>query len=130
MNALGIQSGSEKDTPAYLTGAILASLAVKTVAVARQALELTQEFSAGGGDGDSRLARINIVGGGSQNQVLNQLITDVAGCEVVAGPVEATLMGNLLMQFNAAGDLGTDTIRQVVERSCEVVSYQPRAMTP
>jgi rhamnulokinase len=130
MNALGIQSGSEKDTPAYLTGAILASLAVKTVAVARQALELTQEFSAGGGDGDSRLARINIVGGGSQNQVLNQLIADVAGCEVVAGPVEATLMGNLLMQFNAAGDLGTDTIRQVVERSCEVVSYQPRAMTP
>jgi rhamnulokinase len=130
MNALGIQPGSEKDTPAYLTGAILASLAVKTVVVARQALELTLESSAGGGDGDSRLARINIVGGGSQNQVLNQLIADVAGCEVVAGPVEATLMGNLLMQFHAAGDLGTDTIRQVVERSCEVVSYQPRAMTP
>ena len=79
---------------------------------------------------DEWIARINIVGGGSQNQVLNQLIADVAGCEVVAGPVEATLMGNLLMQFHAAGDLGTDTIRQVVERSCEVVSYQPRAMTP
>jgi len=130
MNALGIQPGSEKDTPAYLTGAILASLAVKTVAVARQALELNLESGEGGGDGHSRLARINIVGGGSQNQVLNQLIADVAGCEVVAGPVEATLMGNFLMQFHAAGDLGTDTIRQVIERSCEVVSYQPRAMTP
>jgi rhamnulokinase len=72
-----------------------------------------------------KINQIHIVGGGSQNRVLNQLIADRSGMPVVAGPVEATLMGNLLMQFHAAGDLGSDTIRDVVRRSYELTVFEP-----
>ena len=55
-----------------------------------------------------RIDVIHIVGGGSQNQLLCQLIADAAGLPVVAGPVEATALGNLLVQARTHGVLDGD----------------------
>ncbi len=52
-----------------------------------------------------RLEPIHIVGGGTQNRLLNQLTADATGRQVVAGPVEATAIGNLLMQAIALGNI-------------------------
>ena len=49
------------------------------------------------------VSRLHIIGGGSQNQLLNRLTPEATGLEVVAGPVEATAMGNILVQAKAAG---------------------------
>jgi rhamnulokinase len=48
---------------------------------------------------------VHVVGGGSRNQLLNQAVADVTGLPVVAGPVEATALGNLLVQLIALGDV-------------------------
>jgi rhamnulokinase len=48
---------------------------------------------------------VHVVGGGSRNQLLNQTVADVTGLPVVAGPVEATALGNLLVQLIALGEL-------------------------
>ena len=51
----------------------------------------------------SRFEEIRIVGGGSRNRLLNQFTADATGCTVVAGPVEATALGNIAMQMLATG---------------------------
>jgi len=48
---------------------------------------------------------VHIVGGGSRNQLLNQTVADVTGLPVTAGPVEATALGNTLVQLIALGDI-------------------------
>jgi rhamnulokinase len=50
---------------------------------------------------------INIVGGGSQNDLLNQFAADATGCRIVAGPAEATSIGNIIMQLHALGEIKT-----------------------
>ncbi len=61
---------------------------------------------------------IHIVGGGSQNSLLNQLTANATGRRVVPGPVEATAIGNGLVQAMACGELGsTGEIRQVIRDS-------------
>ena len=70
---------------------------------------------------------LHIVGGGSQNRLLCQLAADVTGHLVVAGPTEATALGNVLMQAMALGHLGSlPDLRAVVRRSADVVTYEPR----
>jgi len=48
---------------------------------------------------------VHIVGGGSRNQLLNQAVADVTGVPVIAGPVEATALGNICVQLIALGDI-------------------------
>lgn len=73
---------------------------------------------------------IHIVGGGSQNQLLNQFTADACGRPVIAGPVEATALGNVLTQARAAGDLSTlADIREVVRRSESIQEYVPGSTT-
>ncbi|MCU0486416.1 MAG: rhamnulokinase [Anaerolineales bacterium] len=73
-----------------------------------------------------RLDPIHIIGGGSQNRLLNQLTADCTGRNVVAGPVEATAIGNILMQAIALGHLGSlADARGMVNRSFEVETYHP-----
>ena len=70
---------------------------------------------------------IHIVGGGSQNQLLCQLTADACQLPVVAGPVEATALGNVLVQAMAVGLLGSlADVRAVVRRSVTLAEYQPR----
>ena len=70
---------------------------------------------------------VHIVGGGSRNELLCQFTADASGLPVTAGPVEATALGNLLVQARAAGVVGQSLadIRQVVRASTEVKTYQP-----
>ena len=73
------------------------------------------------------LETIHIVGGGCQNRLLCQLAADATQRPVVAGPVEATAAGNVLMQALARGRVGTlAEAREVVRRSFEVLTYEPR----
>lgn len=70
---------------------------------------------------------IHIVGGGTQNELLNQLTADACGKPVVAGPIEATAIGNILVQAIATGALPSlDAARQVVRDSFPLKRYEPR----
>lgn len=70
---------------------------------------------------------INIVGGGSQNALLNQLTANAAGLPVQAGPVEATVLGNALVQLIAQGELASITeARQLIAQGSETRFYEPQ----
>lgn len=74
-----------------------------------------------------RVETIHIVGGGVQNRQLCQMAADACNRAVVAGPIEATAIGNLMMQAVAAGDVGSIAeAREVIRRSFEVTTYEPR----
>jgi rhamnulokinase len=74
----------------------------------------------------SRIATIHVVGGGSQNRLLCQFTADACGRVVLAGPAEATAIGNVLVQAIAAGDLGSIVeARDVVRASFPPVRYEP-----
>jgi rhamnulokinase len=70
---------------------------------------------------------VHIVGGGSQNRLLCQLTADASGKLVIAGPVEATALGNVLIQARTAGTIfgGLPTIRALVGSSTEPERYYP-----
>jgi rhamnulokinase len=71
--------------------------------------------------------KIHVVGGGCQNRLLCQLTADRSGLPVVAGPVEATALGNVLIQARAHGRVGSlAEIRQVIARSFDPIRYEPR----
>lgn len=74
-----------------------------------------------------KLHTLHIVGGGSKNALLNQAAADATGRVVVAGPVEATAAGNLLVQAAAVGKVkGLAGIREVVRASFPVATFRPR----
>ena len=73
-----------------------------------------------------RLDTIHVVGGGSQNALLCQFTADACNRPVLAGPVEATAIGNVLVQAIGLGVLGSlAEAREVVRRSFEVRTYTP-----
>jgi rhamnulokinase len=74
-----------------------------------------------------RIETIHIVGGGARNRQLCQATADACHRVVLAGPVEATAIGNLLVQAIARGDLGSIVeARQVVRASFAVDRYEPQ----
>ena len=74
-----------------------------------------------------RLPTVHIFGGGSQNKFLNQFAADATNRIIVAGPVEATAIGNVLVQALALGQLGSLAEgRALVRRSFEVTTYEPQ----
>ena len=72
---------------------------------------------------------VHIAGGGSQNELLCQLSADRLGLPVVAGPVEATALGNVLVQARATGLLSgsLESLRAVAARSASTRRFEPRA---
>jgi len=73
------------------------------------------------------VSTIHIVGGGSQNWLLNQFTADATGKPVQAGPVEATATGNALVQAIALGYLGSHAeLREVVRNSFELRTFEPK----
>ena len=73
------------------------------------------------------IKRLHIIGGGSQHELLNQLTADALGLPVWAGPVEATAMGNILVQAMAAGEIADlDALRDIVRRSVTPKVFEPK----
>lgn len=69
---------------------------------------------------------IHVVGGGSRNELLNQFTANACGLPVLAGPVEATALGNVLVQARAAGAVSSlSEIRDVVRQSESIAEYTP-----
>jgi rhamnulokinase len=74
-----------------------------------------------------RFRVIHIVGGGSRNAVLNQFVADATGRTVVAGPSEATAIGNVVIQAMGAGALsGLDEARALIRRSSALQTFEPK----
>jgi rhamnulokinase len=74
----------------------------------------------------NKIEVIHIVGGGSQSKILNQFTADACQRPVVAGPVEATAIGNLLTQVRGSGELGSlAEMREVARKSSNVLCYEP-----
>ena len=69
---------------------------------------------------------LHIVGGGIKNELLCQFTANATGKKVIAGPIEATASGNILMQARAAGQIKTlDQAREIVRNSFDLKEYQP-----
>lgn len=103
-------------TPAGITRCLLESLAARTAQVLDGIERVTGQ----------PIRRVHVVGGGSQIALLNQSIADASGREVVAGPVEATLAGNLLLQAQALESVPAGAARQVVRASHPLQTFHPR----
>jgi rhamnulokinase len=77
--------------------------------------------------GGKSIEVIHVVGGGSRNSLLNQFTADSCQRPVVAGPVEATVLGNVLLQARASGEISSlADLRAIVRDSCEVRTYEPK----
>ena len=77
-----------------------------------------------------QLEPMHIIGGGTQNRLLNQLTADATNRSVIAGPIEATAIGNVLMQAVALGHLQSlDEARAVVRHSFQPETYEPHPST-
>lgn len=104
------------ETQAEVVRCILESLALEY----RWSTERLRELSG------KSLPVIHIIGGGSRNGLLNQFTADATGCQVVAGPVEATAIGNILLQAIGLRHLSSlDDGRALVRRSFDVTSFEP-----
>lgn len=104
------------ETEGAVARAALDSLAMRF----RQVLEMCRDITG------KAIDTIHIVGGGTRNTLLCQLAADATNCRVVAGPVEATAIGNIMMQAVAAGDVGgIEEARSVIRDSFDVVEYLP-----
>ena len=69
---------------------------------------------------------VNIVGGGSNNHLLNQFTANASGKAVYAGPEEATAIGNLMVQLTAFGELASiEEGRSLVKVSFSMTEFQP-----
>lgn len=102
--------------PAF-TRAILESLALKYRAVLESLENLT----------GIRFEEIRIIGGGSKNRLLNQFTSDATGRAVVAGPAEATAIGNVAMQVLATGAASSlPAARETIDRSFPTERFEPR----
>src|SRR5919106_1799455 len=104
------------EEPAAVVRCVFESLALKYRHAIEQAESLTGRT----------VGTVNVVGGGSQNDLLCQLTADAARLPVVAGPVEATAMGNVMVQAFAQGRVGSpEEIKAVVRDSFESTTYEP-----
>ena len=104
------------EEPAAFARCVFESLALKYGHAIEQAQSLTNQT----------IGTVNVVGGGSQNALLCQLSADASGLPVAAGPVEATAMGNVMVQAFAQSQVGSlEDIRAVISDSFEASTFEP-----
>ena len=104
------------DTDGGLIRCALESLALKY----RLVLSWLEELSG------EKTEVIHIVGGGTQNELLNQFTANATGRPVITGPVEATALGNVLVQARTSGSVGSlSQIRDIVRASSTMQRYEP-----
>ncbi|NUP04203.1 MAG: rhamnulokinase [Nonomuraea sp.] len=107
-------------TPAAYVRCVLESLALGHRQAVRQAMELSGR----------EVEVIHLVGGGSRNELLCRFTADACGLPVVAGPAEATALGNVLTQARAAGLVGDlAELRALVASTQELRRYEPSGDT-
>src|SRR5271165_749912 len=103
-------------TPGAYVRAILESLAFKYRAVLHN-LELVS---------GQRIEQIRVIGGGSKNRLLNQFTADATARKVLAGPAEATALGNVAVQILATGGASSlREVRAIVDRSFSTEVFEP-----
>ena len=108
---------SEPIGPGPITRTILESLALKY----RQVLESLESLVG------TKFQEIRVVGGGSRNDLLNQLTADATGRRVLAGPVEATALGNLAVQMLAMGAVASlNELREIIATSFPARVFEPK----
>ncbi len=104
-------------SPAEFTACVLQSLVLRYCQALRQLERIT----------GVEVSTIHVLGGGSRNAPLNQWLADAFGAPVVAGPTEATALGNALMQLVGLGELGSlAEIRDIAARAA-TRTFTPRA---
>ena len=102
--------------PGAYVRAILESLALKYRLVLRNLEHVSGQ----------QIHELRVIGGGSKNRLLNQFAADASGRSVVAGPVEATAIGNLAIQILATGGAASlREVRSIVDRSFPVERFEP-----
>lgn len=105
------------DDKGQMMRVILESLALKYRVIMERLEDITGQ----------KIDCLHIVGGGIQNELLCQFTANAIGKKVVAGPIEATASGNLLIQAKAAGQIKTlAELREIVRNSFELKEYQPQ----
>ena len=104
-------------SPAVVARCILDSLALAQCRAVEQAQELAGRS----------VDAVHIVGGGARNELLCRLTADACGLPVLAGPVEATAFGNVLVQARAAGVIDGDlaALRSFLRETQQIVRYSP-----
>ena len=112
-------SGVDPRERATVLRAITDSLALAYRRVIRRTFELS----------GTRPEAIHLVGGGSKNRLLAQETADATGIPVIAGPVEATALGNMLVSLRAIGAVSGTLmdLRTISQASSALVTYEPRA---
>ena len=103
-------------SPGVYARAILDSLALKYRLVIRNIEGLTGR----------RIEQVRIIGGGSKNRLLNQFTADATGLRVLAGPTEATALGNIAIQLLATGSVSSlAEARAIIDRSFPTEIFDP-----
>ena len=103
-------------TPGAYVRAILESLALKYRLVLRNLEQVS----------GTPITQIRVIGGGSKNRLLNQFTADATGRKVLAGPAEATALGNVAIQILATGGASSlQEVRAIVDRSFPAESFEP-----
>ncbi len=103
-------------TPGAYVRCVLESLALKY----RQVLGNLEQLCG------RRIEQIRVIGGGSKNRLLNQFTADATGRRVLAGPAEATALGNAAMQILATGEASSlQEARAMVDRSFSAEVFEP-----
>jgi sugar (pentulose or hexulose) kinase len=112
------QTGQTKiDDKGQMVRAVLEALALKYRYVMERIEDVTGE----------KIDCLHIVGGGSQNELLNQFAANATGKKVITGPIEATAIGNILMQARATGQIKTLAQgRAIIRKSFAGKEYQPK----
>jgi len=102
------------DTPGEISKCVFDSLAISY----KNAISEIEEIQ------EKEYPRINIIGGGSKNKMLNQLIADITGKKVIAGPSEATAIGNIATQLMALGKISDiKEARSLIKSSFDLETY-------
>jgi len=112
------QSGQAiPENDAQLMAAVYASLAYKYRYVLEQLIEVSGQ----------RVDKLHIIGGGSKNALLNQMTANAIGRTVIAGPAEATAIGNAIVQLISIGELrDVAEARAMLSESMGVIRYEPQ----
>jgi len=106
----------EPETHGQIVRLVLDSLAITY----HDTLERLQKIA------NQPIEALHIIGGGSQNEFLNQLTANATGLPVMAGPAEATVLGNAAVQFIALGELGSIAeARQIIADMAATTRYEP-----